>query len=141
MKKAIVNSVLTAMSMVLMTGVLVGLLPGCVSHDYVGETYAPTQHVQVFFDDAVPAGYRVMGQDRADSIDATSTQDIVQDMVEKAREVGADAILITSVESVETGSSTTTQGKDKEKDGEWRSNAHTTVIREKVVTAKFLKRI
>lgn len=123
----------------IITLVLCLFAAGCVSQDYVGERYAPTQNVQVFYD-AVPSGYRVMGEDRAQAGNIVSGDEIITAMVEKAREVGADAIVITGVDRVEVGQSTNTIGSGDRDDKDWRSNAYSTKVTNKVVTAKFLKR-
>ena len=115
------------------------LIFGCVSQDYVGERYAPTQNVQVFYTD-VPSGYRVIGEDRAQAGSAVSGDDIIAAMIEKAREVGADAIVVMGVERVEVGQTTNTRGTGDHDDDDWRSNSYTTTLTNKVVTAKFLKR-
>jgi hypothetical protein len=115
------------------------IVTGCVSQDYVGERFAPTQNVQVFYD-TVPAGFRVMGEDRAQAGNAVSGDEIIAAMVEKAREVGADAIVVTGVDRVEVGQSTNTFGSGDRDDDEWRSNSYSTTVTNKVVTAKFLKR-
>ncbi len=141
-----------------MAVVVLGLvLGGCVTHDYVGERYAPTDHVRVFYDSSsVPAGYSVIGQDRAEATEYMTTEDIVKDMVKKAREVGADAVLIDGVETVAVGSSTTTRGSSDgdteyyltddgelrtrhKPSGKWNENSYSTIQRDKVVTARFLK--
>ena len=114
-------------------------MQGCVTNDYVGERYAATDSVLVFYDGVVPAGYRVIGQDRAQATEYMTTEQIVQGMIKEAKKVGADAIAITGVETVETGSDTNTYGKDKD-EKKWSSTSHTSVQKNKVVTAKFLKR-
>ncbi len=112
---------------------LSALLAACVSHDYIGERYAPTQHVNVYYDaSAVPDGYRVIGQDRAQSGEAVTTEDIVADMVEKAKEIGADGLLIEGVDEVVVGSTSTAPTS--------LNTVNTTVQKNKVVTGKFLKR-
>ena len=134
------------------------LLPGCVTNDYVGAEYAPTDHVLVYYDQAsVLGGMKVIGRDTAEATDALSTQAIVQQMVVKAQQVGADAILIEGVDTKVVGTTTTTSGRDDTKteyyatadgglhtrhrpSGRWSSNSYSTVVQDKVVTAKFLKR-
>ncbi|MCA9311763.1 MAG: hypothetical protein KDA21_11195 [Phycisphaerales bacterium] len=133
---------------------------GCVSHDYMGESYAPTEHVRVFYDAAsVPDGFSVIGEDRAEASEFMSSNDIVADMVKKAREVGADAILIDGVQIVDVGSTTSTSGessshkhtqyyasqngklhKRHKKDSDWHESSYTTEQHNKVITAQFLKR-
>ena len=136
------------------------LLAACVQHDYVGQSFAPSApgSVHVYYDAAdVPSGYRVIGTNRAKSDDSMDSNEIVADMVKKAESVGADAVLVEGVQTVETGSTTSTNGQDHMKtewytdangvrrkrkvpDGTWSSSSTTTVQKEKVVTGKFYKR-
>jgi len=132
---------------------------GCVSHDYVGQTFAPTENVDVYFDEsAVPPGLIVIGHDRAVASDDVDTQTIVTDMCKKAQKVGADALLIVGVDTVDSGVSTSTTGSAMrntsyyvDKRGNlrarsgpsytyWNENSSTTVLRDRVVTAKFYRR-
>lgn len=133
-------------------------LGACVSHDYIGETFAPTEEVRVFFDEAsVPEGYVVMGENRATTSADMATQTIVADMVKQAKRVGADAMLIIGVETVVTGTSTSTQGSAFGRDQyyvdskgrvryrpsssvRWDETTYSTIDRDKIVTAKFLRR-
>ena len=133
-------------------------LAACVSHDYIGETFAPTEEVRVFFDEAsVPEGYVVMGENRASTSADVDTQTIVADMVKQARRVGADAMLIIGVETVVTGTSTSTQGSAFGRDQyfvdskgriryrpsssvRWDETTYSSIERDKIVTAKFLRR-
>lgn len=131
-------------------------LSACVSHDYAGESYTPTDHVRVFYEGSlVPADYRVIGTDRAETTEYMDTQAIIQDMIKKAQSVGADAIKIEGVQTVAVGSSTTSYGESEDKEyyattdgelhtrhknsGKWQENSYTTTTRNKVVTAHFLK--
>jgi hypothetical protein len=140
------------------TAISAAALTACVSHDYAGQTFAPTQSVQVFYDASnVPPGFEVIGRDRAETTEYMTTENIIADTVKKAQQVGADAILVEGVDTVEVGSTTSTRGSDDGKteyyatqdgqlhtrhtsSGEWKSNSYTTTSRDKVVTVKFLKR-
>ncbi len=132
---------------------------GCVSHDYVGQTFAPTENVEVYFDEsAVPPGLIVIGHDRAVASDDVDTQTIVAAMCKQAQKVGADALLIVGVDTVDSGVSTSTTGSATrnntyyvDKRGNlrarsgpsyttWNENTYTTVLRDRVVTARFYRR-
>ena len=108
-------------------------LVGCVSNDYAGKSYAPTQNVEVFYDESqVGREYEVMGVDRADAEDGTSSQQIVQAMVSEAKKQGADGIIVDNIGTENTGSRTSTSGDDK-------NSTYTTETREKIITARFIK--
>lgn len=101
---------------------LVGLalaLAGCAHLDYVGETYAPTTAVQVYYTEAnVPRAYQVMGEVLATANLFVSSRKIQEQMIEKARAKGADAVVLLGMEHYKTGESTnysesTTASQDK----------------------------
>ncbi|MCA9294261.1 MAG: hypothetical protein KDA20_10645 [Phycisphaerales bacterium] len=134
------------------------VLAGCVTHDYVGSSFAPSSHVEVFYDASdVPAEYRVIGHDRAEATEYMTSEQIVQDIIKKAQSVGADAVLLGGVELVAVGATTNTSGEDLTKvkyyatqdgklhtrhkqTGKWTQSSHTADVRDKVVTAEFLRK-
>lgn len=131
-------------------------LTGCVSQDYLGDHYAPTTHVDVFYNQTgIPAGYKVMGDDRAEAGSGMAAEDIVKKIVEEAQKDGADAISIKGMELVVTGTQTNTNGDvsasstdsvhhnhaDSNADAQYSQDTQTTVNKDKVITATFLKRI
>jgi hypothetical protein len=136
------------------------LLGGCVQHDYMGEQFAPVdpKTVTVYYDAArVPADLRVIGSNRAKADESMDSNEIVDDMVKKAASVGADAVLVEGVQTVQTGATTSENGQQHMKtewytdangvrrkrqvpDGSWNSTSTTTVQKEKVITAKFYRR-
>ncbi|MCP3968409.1 MAG: hypothetical protein GY750_07875 [Lentisphaerae bacterium] len=84
------------------------LMGGCISFDYVGQKLAPLEGGQVvaFYDsaDQVPAGqYRVIGRAVAVGPDGTTSQEVRQKLIDKAREYGADAIQVVSFKRIRTG--------------------------------------
>lgn len=109
------------------------LLVGCVSNDYTGKTYAPTDNVEIFYAETdVGRDYEVMGTDRATASDSMSSQDIVAKMVDEAKKRGADGIIVDNVDTRSIGSSSSSYGDDN------RSTV-TNDMREKVITARFIK--
>ena len=75
-----------------------------VDVDYLGDSYAPTSHVDVYFsEDDVTEGYLVIGHATADGDEA---EDLQETLIEKARENGADGIIFEEFDRVETGEQT-----------------------------------
>jgi uncharacterized protein YbjQ (UPF0145 family) len=101
-------------------------IAGCAHLDYLGETAAPTTDVQVYYTEAnVPRAYRVMGEVTATSGLFVSNRKIQEQMLEKARTKGADAIVLLGMEQYQSGETTsytetTTEKKDK------KGHTHTT---------------
>ncbi len=72
-----------------------------VDVNYLGDSYTPTSHVDVYFsEDDVTEGYLVMGHATADGDDTEALQET---LIEKARESGADGIIFEGFDRVETG--------------------------------------
>ena len=72
--------------------------------DYLGDSYTPTSHVDVYFSEKdVTEGYLVMGHAAADGGDTEALQET---LIEKARESGADGIIFEGFDRVETGEQT-----------------------------------
>ncbi len=87
--------------------VLLILLSGCASISYLGDTFPPTQHVDLFFSESdVEKEYRVIGRMEA-TADADelmySTDKFTQAILKKAAEKGADAVVILDFGKVTTG--------------------------------------
>lgn len=75
-----------------------------VDVDYLGDSYTPTSHVDVYFsEDDVTEGYLVMGHATADGGD---TEVLQETLIEKARDSGADGIIFEGFNRVETGEQT-----------------------------------
>ena len=72
--------------------------------DYLGDSYTPTSHVDVYFsEDDVIEGYLVIGHATADGGEAA---DLQETLIEKARENGADGIIFEEFDRVKTGEQT-----------------------------------
>ncbi|MCB9920415.1 MAG: hypothetical protein H6832_18580 [Planctomycetes bacterium] len=126
----------------------------CVSTDYAGKSYAPTSHVDVFFDTTdVERKHETMGELKGEATQYNSYEQIEQKMVQDAMAKGADAILFYDLSEVTVGSTTSSSGQSDEvrytvdKDGNlkkhgsggWSSSATTNEIKDKVIKAKLLK--
>ena len=131
-------------------------LVGCATTDYVGETYAPTSHVDVYFATTdIGRPYKVIGQSKTEGSEYMSFELMQEQLVKDAMAKGADAVLIGGMETVVTGSYTSTDGTAKEnpryvitKDGKvknkggsghYNSISTTTDIRDHVLAAKMIK--
>lgn len=72
--------------------------------DYLGDSYTPTSHVDVYFsEDDVTEGYLVMGHAAADGGDTEALQET---LIEKARDSGADGIIFEGFDRIKTGEQT-----------------------------------
>ncbi len=64
--------------------------------NYLGDTYSPTQEVDIFFDEQdIQKEYKVMGvmKNEAEDFELDDAESVKNAMVKKAKAVGADAIL------------------------------------------------
>jgi hypothetical protein len=74
------------------------LAAGCATVDYVGESYQPTSHVDVFFSEAaVSKPYKVIGQVLASGDQFVSAGALHTKLMARARQVGADGVIILEV--------------------------------------------
>jgi hypothetical protein len=82
------------------------LTQGCTKIDYVGKEYPPTTDVEIFFSlDDVEREYEVMGHLTATAdADMVSAEKMQEDILKKAREKGADAVVILGLDTYATAS-------------------------------------
>jgi hypothetical protein len=74
------------------------LTSGCATIDYVGDSYQPTTRVEIYFSRSdVPRDYRIIGQVMASGGQFVSASDLQNKMIARAREVGADAVIVLDV--------------------------------------------
>jgi hypothetical protein len=83
------------------------LLAGCASINYMGDSYPPTQHVDLFFsENDIQKEYKIIGRMEA-TADADeiiySSEKFTETILKKAREKGADGIVIQDFGNVMTG--------------------------------------
>lgn len=95
------------MKRLMIVPVLLILLSGCASISYLGDSFPPTQHVDLFFSEKdVPREYTVIGRLEA-TADADellySTEKFTQAIRDKAAEKGGDAVVILDFGKVTTG--------------------------------------
>lgn len=129
-------------------------ITGCVSTDYVGQSYAPTERVDVFYSMAdVDRPHAVMGKITASAMDGWDSELMVDELKTQAMARGADALVIEDVHTETTGSYTSTYGNDDgpewviTEDGKLKHNSTgttsstsiTTDTREKVMSAELVK--
>lgn len=109
----------------------------CISVDYLGKSYAPTTNVDLFFDqNDITKEYEVMGTINAEMPEWMNMEKLQERLIEKAREKGADAVLVADLEKQVTGSTSMTNGNGGPF---WGSTTSTNTERVSVVTAKLLK--
>ena len=116
------------------------LLTACApTHDYLGETYPPTTDVVVYYPhQAVPEGYVVIGTNRTEAPESAEAEAIVQQIVVKARAVGAHAVAIEDFAIAFAGVTETT-----DVDHDHHGYSERTTVRDrrvKVVNSTFLRR-
>jgi hypothetical protein len=102
-------------ALVTLTGMVLALVTGCVSVNYVETNYAPTEAVDVFFSpDDVRRPYTVMGQATAE-VDVlpfvSSGQGLQAKLVEEARRRGANAVILGGMTKRTVGGTTQTTGQ------------------------------
>jgi len=81
---------------------------GCAKIDYIGQSYPPTTHVDLYFsEEDIREDYRVMGHVIAQANEGISIESLQKKLDEKAREEGADGIVIHGFDRIQTGETTT----------------------------------
>jgi hypothetical protein len=115
---------------------VVVLLAGCASVDYVGKSYAPTANVDVYMSaDDVRRPYEVMGEARA-QVDAIPFSkpgaQLQQKLLEQARAKGADGIIIGQLQNRTVGSTSNTTGQGDKK---WKKGKKKTQYTETTTTS------
>ncbi len=121
---------------------LVLFVSGCATVDYVGQTYAPTDHTDMYFDAKdIPRPYKVMGQMTLDEDEYTDSQKMQEDMKKEAMARGADAVLFTGLQKIQTGVVSNWQDTSKQK-GKHKYESGTSTSRieqQKEMTGSLLK--
>ena len=119
------------MKVMLVVAAAILCLSGCSQIDYVGREYSPTTHIDLFFSlDDIQKDYEVMGHIVATADDMVSAEKLQEKMIQKAREKGADAIVILGLERYKSGESRTyresTEASSKEEKAKQTTTAVTT---------------
>ncbi len=93
------------------------VLIGCTSINYLGESYPPTEHVDLYFSEAdIDSEYTVVGRIVATANASEmlySSDKFTQAILKKAREKGADGVVILGFGQVLTGTTTTRHRTEK----------------------------
>ena len=137
---------------------LILLLSGCANTEYVGQTYTPTSHVDLYMTAAqVRQPYTVMGQAKTEATEYMRFEDMQTQLQRDAMAKGADGIIITGMETINVGSNSYTNGQSQSepeyyisKDGKLKtrdkhqSNSYSEVststqVRDHVLSAQLIK--
>ena len=108
--------------LIVSAAILLPVLTGCVSYDYVGDNFSPTENVRTYFNPRdIPPGMSQIGQITATLPDSIvfipvspqfvrtfliSGEELNEKLRNRAKKAGADAILITGNGSVVTATHT-----------------------------------
>ena len=115
----------------------------CTNIDYIGESYEPTTHVDIFFDEAdIEYDYKVMGQVNATaSADFVDAEDMMEAIKKKAMEKGADAVLVLGLDKNIVSETTTYEGETKDEGDKVTESGKTTTSTstQNEIKAMFLK--
>jgi len=99
----------------------------CTKIDYVGREYPPTTHADIFFSlDDVEREYTVMGHITATADDFVGAEKMQEEMLKKALEKGADALVILGLELYSAGEKTTYSETTERKKGRQSTTGVTT---------------
>jgi hypothetical protein len=130
------------LTLIQLFGILfIALLSACSTPSYIGNSYAATQHVDVYLDAAdVKKAYNTVGSSIYDQ-DLKSLESMQQRLVEMGKAKGADGVIMKVSEEVAvtqqsgTGMANTTKSKNKI----YTSNSTTRDIKKNKITATFIK--
>ena len=127
--------------------VLIAVLSvSCTKIDYVGKSYSPTTEVDIYFSlDDVKGAYEVMGHLTASAGTFVSSEKMQEEILKKAREKGADAVVILGLDHyvTDSGSSWTETSDTKDTAGGTRTtttgSTSSSTEEMKEITARFIK--
>jgi hypothetical protein len=118
------------------------VVAACAHVDYIGESYPPTSHVDVFFaEDDVRQEYKVMGKVVATANDLVSAEKLQAKIMQKAQDKGADAVVLTGLDRYKSGESTDYHERTESKGRRTTTSGHSTTSSEekKEIQALFIK--
>ena len=122
--------------------VLLLFVAACAKIDYIGKSYSPTAHVDLYFsEDDVREDYEVMGHVVAQAPEGISTENLQKQLEAKAREKGADGIVIHGFDRIQTGETTVYSEETNRKKKAQSTTAITTTSadEERQIRAIFIK--
>ena len=116
------------------------LLAGCVSTDYIGTRYPATENVDLFFsEDDIERPYKVFGEVRAEMPKLGESKRLQKALIKQARAKGADGLVIGSMEVRSTGQTGITNGRVRVEDGKISGTTATFMQEVKEVRALLIK--
>jgi len=118
------------------------LTVSCTKIDYVGKSYAPTVTVDVYFSlEDIKGNYEVMGHLTATAGEFTSSEKMQEKIIEKAREKGADAVVILGLDHyIKDGGSSWSETTETDGNKTTTSGSQSSSTEEmKEITARFIK--
>jgi hypothetical protein len=121
---------------------LVLVVAACTKVNYIGDSFPPTTHVDIFFDEVdVEYDYKVMGHVDATAADWIDTEEIMEAIKRKAMEKGADGIIVLGLDQNVVGETTTYKGETKAEGDKIKETGTTTTstTKENEVRAIFIK--
>jgi hypothetical protein len=115
----------------------------CAHVDYVGKSYPKTDRVDLYLsEEEVTQPYEVMGKVIATGGEGVNAEKMQDQIMEKAQQKGADAVVITGLERYRSGEQTSYSETTKQKDPKTSTTSggsSTESKSEKQITALFLK--
>ena len=139
--KQVNNQTMKNSALIFLIGVLcIALITSCAKPAYLGKSYAPTQHVDVYLDRAdVRRSYTSMGTSTLDQ-DFRSLDGMQQKLIETGQAKGADGVIMNLSEEVALTQQNGTGRVNKNNKDNSVSTTRTTVdIKKKKITATFIK--
>ncbi|TMQ59036.1 MAG: hypothetical protein E6K76_06050 [Candidatus Eisenbacteria bacterium] len=118
------------------------MIAACAHVDYIGRSYAPTNHVDLFFAEKdVTHEYEVMGKVVATANDLVSAEKLQAKVLEKAQSKGADAVVLLGLDRYKSGENTNYRETTEDKGRKTTTTGHSNTSSEekKEVQALFLK--
>jgi ribosomal silencing factor RsfS len=83
---------------------LILFVAACAKIDYIGQSYPPTTHVDLYFsEEDIREDYQVMGHVIAQANEGISIESLQKQLEAKAREKGADGIVIHGFDRIQAG--------------------------------------
>ena len=127
---------------VLLLALTVLFVAACAKIDYIGHSYPPTTHVDLYFSEQdIRQDYQVMGHVIAQANEGISVERLQKQLEARARDECADGIVIHGFDRIQTGE-TTTYNEELKREEKKRSIAAITVTsaeEERQIRALFIK--
>ena len=119
---------------------LLFMLAGCVSTDYIGAKYPATENVDLYFsEDDIERPYKIFGEVRAEMPKLGEAKRLQKALIKQAKKKGADGLVIGPIDVRSTGQTSYTNGRVKVDKGKI-SGTTTTIVQEvKEVRALLIK--